>query len=88
MNGSRVAERRVDITLSVPAYEDVDAVKKKLSAIMVSDQRTLMYRDVFVRLLESRESGLKFTTRLWTRNEDYWNVYYDLVSKFKMALTE
>ena len=41
-----------------------------------------------VRLQEQGDSALKFVTRVWCRNSDYWELYYTLQEEGKRALDQ
>ena len=39
----------------------------------------------FARLSAHKDSALEFTVRVWTKNENYWDVYFDLLEKTNRA---
>lgn len=86
INYSREPNRRVDIEIGVAYNADIDLVKKVLGDVIAADKRIMHEKGVTVRLKEMTPSSLNFITRSWIANDEYWNVYFDLLENFKRAL--
>ncbi len=83
INYSYNRKRRVDIDVSVSYNTDIDKVKKVLNSIIDKHELILADEDKVVRLKTHADSALVFTLRVWTKTEDYWNVYFDLMESIK-----
>ena len=51
----------------------------------VVESHPLILRETppFVRLSELGASSLNITVRVWTKSDDYWTVYFDLIEQVK-----
>jgi small conductance mechanosensitive channel len=83
INFSANPKRRVDIDLSVSYNSDIDKVKKIIMDVINKQKLILADEEKFVRLRLHAESALVFTLRVWTKTQDYWTVYYDLMEQIK-----
>ena len=77
-NYSREPKRRVDLTFSASYDAPTEAVKKAILEAVAMDSRILPEPAPFVRLLSYDASSVKYVTRVWVNNADYWDVYFDL----------
>ena len=77
-------ERRVDIDLSVSYNTDIEKVKKVVNKILDNHSLILQDKEKFIRLKKHDESALVFALRAWTKTEDYWTVYFDLIESVKV----
>ena len=83
INYSANTKRRVDIDVSVSYNTNIDKVKKVLNSIIDKHELILQDDDKVVRLKTHADSALIFTLRVWTKTENYWNVYFDLMESIK-----
>ena len=83
VNYSANTKRRVDIDVSVSYNTNIDKVKKVLNSIIDKHELILQDDDKVVRLKTHADSALIFTLRVWTKTENYWNVYFDLMESIK-----
>lgn len=82
-NYSIEGNRRVDLVFGISYNNDH---KKAVSAInSVIEKHPLIVKEPesFVRLGELGASSLNITVRVWTKNADYWTVYFDLIEQVK-----
>lgn len=82
-NYSMEGNRRVDLVFGISYDNDH---KKAISAInSVIEKHPLIVKELesFVRLGELGASSLNITVRVWTKNADYWTVYFDLIEQVK-----
>lgn len=82
-NYSIEGNRRVDLVFGISYDNDH---KKAISAInSVIEKHPLIVKEPesFVRLGELGASSLNITVRVWTKNADYWTVYFDLIEQVK-----
>ena len=85
VNYSHFEKRRLDIDFSVSYNSDVDKVKKVILEVINSEEKILKNEDIFVRLTSHADSALVFSTRVWVKNEDYWNVKFNMLENVKIA---
>lgn len=87
-NYSSEGDRRVDLVFGISYDNDC---KQAVSAIKsVIDKHPLINKEkeIFVRLGELGESSMNITVRVWTKNADYWTVYFDLIEQVKDKFDE
>ena len=77
-NYSREQNRRVDLTFSASYDAPTEAVKKAIEEAIAMDSRILPDPAPFVRLLSYDASSIKYVVRVWVKNADYWDVYFNL----------
>ncbi len=86
INYSHEQSRRVDITFTISYDADVEAAKK--AALDVINAHPLVINEPsepFVRIGGYSDSAVELVTKSWTKNEDYWTVYYDLMEQIREA---
>lgn len=87
-NYSSESERRVDLTFSI-AYDSDH--KKAMDAIRsVAEKHPLVLQDkeIFVRIGELNSNAVSITVRVWTKNANYWDVYFDMIQQVKEKFDE
>ena len=77
-NYSHEQNRRVDLTFSASYNEPTEAVKKAIEDAIAMDSRILADPAPFVRILSYDASSIKYVVRVWAKNADYWDVYFNL----------
>ena len=77
-NYSREPDRRVDLNFSASYDAPTETVKKAIGEAIAMDSRILPSPAPFVRLLSYDASSIKYVSRVWVKNADYWDVYFDL----------
>lgn len=77
--------RRVDLVFSVAYENDFDQAKQIILDKCNKHELVLKNPEPFVRVSGHGESSIEITTRAWTKNADYWTVYFDLVESVKKA---
>ncbi|MBQ5405522.1 MAG: mechanosensitive ion channel [Oscillospiraceae bacterium] len=77
-NFSREPLRRVDRVFSASYQDATEDVKAAILDAVAKDERILADPAPFVRLLEYKNSTVDYVVRVWCKNADYWNVYFDL----------
>jgi small conductance mechanosensitive channel len=83
INYSTKETRRVDFVFGVAYGTDVDRVVELL--LEEANKHELVLKDPapFVRVSENGESKVTITARVWTKNSDYWTVYFDVLENVK-----
>ncbi|MEZ3440011.1 mechanosensitive ion channel family protein [uncultured Alistipes sp.] len=87
-NYSTADLRRVDWTIGISYGDDVDAARKALLEILASDTRILAQPAPVVWVAELADSAVNLTVRAWTRNADYWDVFFQNNERFYKRLPE
>ena len=83
VNYSTKELRRVDFEFSISYDEDYERAKKVIWEVIEKTENILNDPKPFVRLKTHGESCIGIVTRLWVKNEDYWNVYFDMMESIK-----
>lgn len=81
INISRNDERRVDLTVSVAYGTPEEKVKKTLTEIAEEDSNILHDKGYIIRMNKHNSSSLDYVYRVWTKKENYWEVYFSLTEK-------
>jgi small conductance mechanosensitive channel len=84
-NFSHNGERRLCIDFSVSYDSDIDKVKKVINEVIEKEELILKDKEIFVRLTNHADSALIFTARIWTLNENYWNLKFNMLENVKKA---
>ncbi len=77
-NYSAETLRRVDLNFSAAYDDSTEKVKNAILEAVAMDRRILKNPAPFVRLLAYEASSIKYVTRVWCKNTDYWDVYFNL----------
>lgn len=81
-NYSREPLRRVDFTFSISYGDDFDKARQVLLRLVSEDKRVLSQPAApFVELGSMSASSIDITVRLWCKQEDYWDIKFDLNKK-------
>lgn len=86
INYSAMPTRRVDLVFGVGYEDDLQVAKNTLKKLLEEDQRVLRDPAPVVAVSELADSSVNFVVRPWVKSEDYWDVYWDLTEKGKLAL--
>ena len=62
---------------------DIDKVKEVLFNTVKDDKRVFKNPKPLARLKNHLDSSLEFTLRVWVKNDDYWDLYFDLMERVK-----
>ncbi len=77
-NYSNMETRRVDWIIGVDYGEDIDKVKSVINELIQKDSRILKDPAPFIALHALDSSSVNVTVRVWVKNSDYWNVYFEM----------
>ena len=80
--------RRVDHVFSVGYEQDIRKVKNAIFSVINQNELILHDPEPFVALSELGDNSVKFTVKVWTKTDDYWKVYYDIIEKIKIKFDE
>ena len=87
-NYSREPLRRVDRTFTASYECDTESVKAAIFDAIAKDQRILSDPAPFVRLLDYKGSTVEYVVRVWCKNADYWDVYFNLNENVRESFAE
>lgn len=77
-NYSLSALRRVDWTIGVEYGTEIEKVRQTALDLIKKDSRILTDPAPFIALSALADSSVNITIRVWTKNEDYWEVFFDM----------
>ncbi len=87
-NYSHEPLRRVDRTFNASYACDTEDVKAAIFDAMAKDDKILADPAPFVRLLEYKGSTVEYVVRVWCKNADYWDVYFNLNENVRESFKE
>ena len=77
-NYSKQDMRRAEWVFGVEYGEDYEKVKAVLERIIAADERILTTPAPFIGLGSLSASSVDIKVRVWTKTENYWDVYFDM----------
>jgi small conductance mechanosensitive channel len=78
--------RRVDLVIGVSYEDDLKTAQKIIEGVLTSDERILNDPSPTVAVSELADSSVNFVVRPWVKAADYWDIYFDMTAKIKLAL--
>jgi len=88
INYSSEGIRRVDAAFSIPYGVDYRAAEKAAGGALSRHPLVLGDPEPFARVTGYGASAVEITCRVWTANDGYWTVYYDLLAQVRAALDQ
>lgn len=82
-NYSEKDTRRVDFEFSVAYNADSDKAKAIITDILTSHELVLKDSAPFVKMAAHGASAIIIKARVWTKNSDYWTVFFDVTEAVK-----
>lgn len=84
-NYSSAINRRVEISVSASYGDDIEKVKKVLLDLANAHELVLQEAGLepFAHVKEYGPNDISYVLRVWTKNADYWTVYFDLMDTIK-----
>ena len=73
--------RRVDFSFPISYGDDYEKAKAFIEEIIAADSRILKDPAHFIALGSLGTSSVNITVRVWTKQADYWDVYFDMNQK-------
>lgn len=87
-NFSARPTRRVDLMFGIGYGDDIRQAKDIMTKLVVEDERILKDPEPQIVVGELGDSSVNFHVRPWVKSADYWDVYFDLTEKVKLAFDE
>lgn len=84
INYSETSTRRVDLSFDISYDNDFEKAKNIIKKVIESDSLILREPEPLVRMNAQKESSLGICVQVWTNNEDYWNVLYNMTENVKL----
>lgn len=80
--------RRVDMVFSVSYDADLELAKQCLLNLLKSHNKVLLEKEPFVSISEHADSSINFTVRCWCNKEDYWDIYWFMMSQVPVVFAK
>lgn len=77
--------RRLDLSYGVDYHTDLQQAKAVLSRLVAEDRRVLKEPAPLVAVGELKDSSVTLVAKLWCAREDYWDLYYAMQERVKLA---
>jgi len=84
-NFSAEENRRVDLKINASYNAPYEKVKTCILRVLGEHPLTLATPEPMVRVNSFGESSIEYIIRVWCANQDYWDVYFDLLESIKSA---
>jgi len=78
--------RMVDLKIGVSYDDDLKKAKQVIENVLSADKRILKNPAPTVAVSELGDSSVNFVVRPWVKPTDYWDVYFDVTEKLKLAI--
>jgi small conductance mechanosensitive channel len=85
VNYSDEPTRRLVLDVSVGYDDDIPKAREIIKASLSDDHRVLHDPAWQIVVTQLADSAVVISTRIWVKNEDYWDVNFDLREKIKLA---
>lgn len=86
VNYTEEGKLRVDMVFGVDYGEDIKKTKDVLLQVLQEDKNILKDPKPTVNVIELADSSVNFAVRPWATPEKYWDVYFGVTEKVKLAL--
>jgi small conductance mechanosensitive channel len=80
--------RRVDLVVSVSYGDDLKLARRVLENVLATEPKVLREPAPTVAVSKMGDSSIDLVVRPWVKPADYWDVYFDLTEKLKVAIEE
>ena len=82
--------RRVDMIFGIGYGDDIRKAESVLTEILQAHPAVLKdeAHQYMIKVHALGESSVDFAVRPWVKNEDYWNVYWDVTRSVKLRFDE
>ena len=88
VNYSENKERRLCLSFDVSYDAPTKKVIEVLKQMVEEAPYVIKEKEVFVKLTAYKDSSIEYTIRVWTKNEDYWDLNFYLLGKVKEVFDE
>ena len=77
-------ERRVDLEFGIGYDDDIELAERVLTEIVSAHEKILKDPEPMIHLHTLGDSSVNFIVRPWTKTENYWEVYWDMMREVKL----
>lgn len=88
VNYSSKPTRRIEHKLLIDYSDNLKVAKEVLMKLMQNEEKVLDEPAPFVAVSELGDNGVELVLRVWVNNADYWDVYFSILEKAKLAFDE
>ncbi len=88
VNYSERALRRVDLDIGISYQDDFEKAKELISGVISAHPLAKEEPAPLVRVGSFSENAVVLYVRVWTENDAYWDLFYDLNEQIKKAFDE
>jgi len=85
INYSQQENRRTDLTIGISYDTNIKTVKEIIHEILEENPKVLQEPKASVSVKELTDTGIKIAIRAWSKNEDFAEVYSDILEDCKTA---
>ena len=85
LNYSEKTLRRLDLNFSIAYDADADKAKDLIAAVLLKNTYAFKDPAPLIRIGELSDSAVILHVRVWTTQQHYWDLYYDLHEQIKAA---
>ncbi len=78
--------RRVDLTFTISYNSSIEKAQEIIKEVELNNNMIFHTPEPFVGISEFAASEIVLSTKVWVKNEDYWNVVYELNDSIYKAL--
>jgi small conductance mechanosensitive channel len=82
-NITREDVRRVDMEFGIGYGDDIDKAKSILKELAQADERIFKDPEPVIVLGSLGDSSVNFKFRVWSKKEDYWDIYFEMQENVK-----
>ena len=83
INYSTKKTRRLDQVWQISYGDDVVKAIMLIEEVISKHKEVLLDPAPFVRMSQCDSSSINITSRVWVKQEDYWNLHFDLIKEVK-----
>lgn len=84
-NYSTENTRRVDLLFGIDYGDDIASARSVLQQVVKADARILQNPASTIAVSELGDSSVNLVLRVWVKTADYWDVYFNMQEKVKLA---
>lgn len=87
-NVSVTGTLRVDWTFGIGYEDDIDKARSIFIKLLENNEKVLKDKPIDTFLTELADSSVNFKVRCWTKTEDKWSVYFQIMEEVKKAFDQ
>lgn len=88
INYTRTETRRLDLSYGISYEDDLEGAKVLLRGLLQAEPRVLAEPAPLVAVDKHGDSAVILAVHIWCKNEDYWDLYYAMQERVKLAFDE